>query len=199
MPDENDIIFSPQLDIEGIARWFVENLFGADFGAVAAGAASWWYVFSIVSFAVSALLLVGIVYSMIRYAQFAALEQEGLRAQERAYQAAHEGGGTRSDARWQQVRARVSTDNPDDWRLAILEADIMLDELLNTLGYAGESIADKLKGARPESFRSIEDAWEAHKVRNAVAHQGSDFALSKRVAQETVARFGRVFEEFAFV
>jgi len=71
----------------------------------------------------------------------------------------------------------------------------MLEELLESLGYVGATVADKLKTARPETFRSIEDAWEAHKVRNAVAHQGSGFALTKRIAQETVARFGRVFEE----
>jgi hypothetical protein len=156
--------------------------------------ASWWYVFSIISFACSAVLLFGIVYAMIRYSQLRELEQEGLREAERAWKEAHASSGENN--RWRQVEARVSSDDPNDWRLAIIEADIMLEELLDALGYQGDSIGDRLKTAHPESFRSIEDAWEAHKVRNAIAHQGSDFVLTKRAAQDAIARYKHVFEEF---
>ena len=201
MPDQNDIVFIPsfQLDVEGILSRLYILFTGYDGGIDGARevGANWWYLFSIVSFIFSALLLVGITYAMIRYSELRTREEARLREQERAFRLAQAAAG--ENARWQSVTAHISSDNPNDWRVAIVEADIMLDELLDSLGYAGATIADKLKAARPEAFRSIEDAWEAHKVRNAVAHRGSDFVLTKRVAQDTVTQYQHVFEEFTFV
>lgn len=159
-------------------------------------AADWWYIFSIASFAISVLLLLGIIYSMTRFSQLAEEEQETLRDAEHAYRSTHAAAG--EHARWPQILARVSSDDPNNWRLAIIEADIMLDELLDSLGHQGTSIGDRLKTVDPHSFRTIEDAWEAHKVRNAIAHRGSDFVLTKRAAQEAITRYRHVFEEFKF-
>lgn len=156
-----------------------------------------WYLFSIISFVFSAALLIGAVYSMIRFFQLRAEQDAALLEEERAFKASHAARG--EESRWQATLAHVSSDNPNDWRIAIVEADIMLEELLDSLGYVGATISDKLKTVRPEAFRGIEDAWEAHKVRNAIAHQGSDFVLTKRAVQETIARYQRVFEEFKFI
>jgi len=97
------------------------------------------------------------------------------------------------------VLKHISEQNPSEWRLAILEADIMLDEVLEGAGYLGTSIADRLKSAQHSPFNTIQDAWEAHKVRNEIAHVGSDFVLTKKVAGETITRFERVFREFGAI
>ena len=75
----------------------------------------------------------------------------------------------------------------------------MLEETLNNAGYVGQTLGEKLKGANPQSFRTVQDAWDAHKVRNDIAHVGSDFILTKRVAQETITKFERVFREFGVI
>jgi len=36
-------------------------------------------------------------------------------------------------------------------------------------------MGDKLKAVEKSDFNSIELAWEAHKARNMIAHEGSDF------------------------
>ena len=200
MPDENDIVVAPyQVDLEGLARFIYQHLidFEGDFPEFYDTVAGWWYLFSIGSFMLSTLFLMGIVYSMIRYEQLSHLEQEALREAERAYRQGSNGAA--EDSRWQQVLSHVSSENPNDWRLAIIEADIMLDELLNSLGFVGSSIGEKLKTANTASFASLQDAWDAHKVRNDIAHRGSDFVLTKRIAQDTIAQYKRVFEEFKFI
>jgi hypothetical protein len=83
--------------------------------------------------------------------------------------------------------------------VAIIEADIFLDETLNEAGYVGVSLGEKLKSANPQSFTTIQDAWEAHKVRNEIAHVGSDFILTRKIAQDTLLRFERVFREFGVI
>ena len=195
MPTENNIMFAPfQLNIEGMVSWVYTHLTGYNAIGLQESVSNWWYVFSIISFILSSLLLVGVVYAMIRFSELRQIEDAGLREAEQAYRQARM---TQEDnSRWQSVMAHASSESPNDWRVAIMEADIMLEELLNSLGYSGSTIADKLKIANPRAFRSIEDAWSAHKVRNAVAHRGSDFVLTKRATQETITQYQHVFEEF---
>lgn len=51
----------------------------------------------------------------------------------------------------------------------VLEADKVLDLALTELGYTG-SLADKLRKAGPR-FKNLQSVWEAHKLRNHLAHQ----------------------------
>jgi len=101
--------------------------------------------------------------------------------------------------RWSRVTEHISSMTDNDWKLAILEADIMLDEMLDRQGYHGESIGDKLKKVETADFDSINEAWEAHKIRNQIAHEGSAFMLSQRQARETVAMYEKVFKEFRMI
>ena len=103
------------------------------------------------------------------------------------------------NTRWQRVVAHISSDNSSDWRLAILECDIILDELLDHLGYIGGTIGDKLKNANTAHFRTLNMAWEAHKIRNAIAHEGQDFTLTQREARRIVGLYETVFREFDFI
>ena len=200
MPDENDIVYTTYgLDLERIIRFFYELFGGSDvsFESFASAAMRFWEVFSIISFALSALLLFGFIYAAVRYDQLKKEEAEYLAEEERTYKHVH--GSSTKSSRWQEVEGHISSDDPKDWRLAIIEADIMLEELLDSLGYVGVSIGDKLKTANVESFKTVQDAWDAHKVRNEIAHRGSDFVLTRRIATEAIAAFRRVFEEFKVI
>lgn len=101
--------------------------------------------------------------------------------------------------RWLRVEEHIHSLNASDWRLAILEADILLEDLLDYLGYQGISIGDKLKKVNPGDMRTLDDAWEAHKVRNRIAHDGAEFVISEYEAREVIARYRRVFDEFNFL
>jgi hypothetical protein len=96
------------------------------------------------------------------------------------------------------VRELANTTNESDWRLAILEADIMLNDLLKEQGYRGEGIGERLRDANPLQFATLDLAWQAHKVRNDIAHAARDFHLSQREANATIDLYRRVFEEFNF-
>jgi hypothetical protein len=143
------------------------------------------------------LFAVGTVYSMIRLRQ--------IRGEEKDYYDSHaEGASTTSgvalrNEKWERVERHMKSTNPNDWRLAILEADIMLDEMLSVLQYSGETMADKLKSVERSDFLTIDKAWEAHKVRNVIAHEGADFLLSDREAKRVIDLYREVFEEFHFV
>lgn len=51
----------------------------------------------------------------------------------------------------------------------IVDAEKILDAALTQLGYEG-SFGDKLKNAGPR-FSQLQSLWEAHKLRNRIAHE----------------------------
>ncbi len=95
--------------------------------------------------------------------------------------------------RWNIVVGYMEGNEEALWRIGILEANNLLDELLLDRGYIGITIADKLKQA---NFNTIDLAWSANKIRNRIAHDGSKFVLTDRMARNTLELYRSVFNEF---
>lgn len=107
--------------------------------------------------------------------------------------------GHHVNSRWQKILDHTNSTNPSDWRLAILECDIILDEMLTKMNYRGESLSDKLKAVEKSDFLSIDKAWEAHRVRNSIAHEGSNFLITDREAKRVIGLYEEVFKEFHYI
>lgn len=101
--------------------------------------------------------------------------------------------------RWDTVTAHIASKNPNDWKQAIIDADIMLDDILTRLGYQGDSVGEKLKRVNEGDMKHRQEAWDAHMVRNRIAHDGSAYDLNQVDAQHVVNMYKRVFEEFYFI
>lgn len=149
-----------------------------------------WLVVTALSVIVTIALLAVFINATIRFHQ-TRREEEALYATVHAAHAEVE----RDHSRWDHVRELVERPHENDWRQAIIEADIMLDDLLSQLGYAGESVGEKLKAVDPSRFHSLQHAWDAHKVRNQIAHSGSAFPLTERLAHRTIAQYEVVMRE----
>lgn len=99
---------------------------------------------------------------------------------------------------WDKLRERLLSDNPTDWRLAIIEADIYMDRQLDAKGWHGDTIGDKLKQLTPVELPSIQLAWEAHKVRNRIAHD-LDYILTMPEARRTLSYYEIVFRDLHLI
>jgi hypothetical protein len=164
-----------------------------DAGTIVSWIAYYWAWFTIVSLTFSAVFLVITIYAYrklhaIEHIVDAQYHTEGVLFEEK-----------RSNSRWAQVEKHLESENQNDWRLAIIEADIMLDELVKSMGYQGDSLGERLKGVEQSDFTTIDAAWEAHKVRNQIAHAGSDFILTQREARRVLALYRQVFQEFQYI
>ncbi|MCA9362212.1 hypothetical protein KC906_02460 [Candidatus Kaiserbacteria bacterium] len=153
-----------------------------------------WSIYTILAYIFSIILLVLYVYASTRKNLYVGLQTQKLRDAERLYDERYR--GTASSNRLKDVFTHIESENPNDWKLAIIEADIILDSVLKERGYPGTSLGERLKSLSSEQLSTLQDAWEAHKIRNRIAHDGADFVLTKRVAQETITRYQRVFNEF---
>ena len=151
------------------------------------------------SFPLSFFFLIGIVYCVERTKVIRLKEKEiyDLKV-ETSYEMVDKGDPNLTN-RWQHVLIHVESQNQNDWKQAILDADIILDEILTKMGYRGESVGEKLKRVEPADFKSLNEAWEAHKIRNRVAHDGSEFKLGQYEAKQTINLYKKVFEEFYYI
>ena len=196
MADENDIIFNQySVDIVAILRSVLEAVGTTDvtIEGVLGFLETLWGV-AVVSLLLLALLsLIGYIYAAIRFNQLAEVEYDGIRAMEAKYAELF---GGKKTSRFADIEAHVLSSNPNDWKLAIIEADIELEKILKGAGYPGSTLGEMLKAARSGSMQTIDDAWAAHLVRNKIAHQGADFVVTKKIAQETITQYRRVFAEF---
>jgi len=153
----------------------------------------WWQVYSVIAFIVSALLLYGIIYARIKLSELGAIYHKQLHHAEMEYKRLYERHSPNNKTA--KIDEHAASDNPNDWRLAIIEADILLDDMLDEHGFHGLTLGEKLKGASLMTLHSLDDAWSAHKVRNEIAHTGGDFILTKKIAHDTLARYRKVFAE----
>jgi len=106
--------------------------------------------------------------------------------------------GNKDSDTWIKIWNALSSSNPADWKVAILEADNLLEMMVTRMGYRGDGLGEKLKAIEPSDFNTLNDAWEAHKIRNKIAHQ-SNYDLTFKEAQLAIASYEKVFREFEFI
>lgn len=100
---------------------------------------------------------------------------------------------------WQGIMAHFASSNPNDWRVAIIDADVMLEELVTKLGYTGQGLGEKLTSIRVNDFPTLQSAWEAHKMRNIIAHSGASYNLTERQKEITRRHFEAVFRDAGII
>lgn len=154
----------------------------------------------------SLFFMIIISYTTIRILEIRKKEHEHLKEEIEEYahhQAEREKkkqeSGQPKNERWSRVLTHVFSPNPSDWKLAIIEADTMLEDLLTQLDFKGETIGDKLKSADREKFKSLTTAWEVHTVRNRIAHEGLDFVILQPEAKRIIALYEQIFRQYGFI
>lgn len=183
-----------QINVEYFFRKLYDLLYGAhgaaNYAALVAFLTSLWLWVTAIGYFIAVAGLFLIVYCTVRLFE--------LRQREEHYYATVIKGpepAQRANARWDHIQSLMASGEASKWREAIIEADIMLSDALYGRGYEGENVSEKLKSADPRTFRGLNDAWEAHKVRNQIAHEGSAFPLSEAIARRTIARFETALRE----
>jgi len=153
-----------------------------------------WSSYKIFATFFTLFLAFGAVYCIVRLRQIRVRERQEL-----GITAAPVTTEARVNADWVRILAHSESDNPNDWKQSIIDADVLLEKMVDTMGYEGENLGEKLKAIERSDFPTLDLAWEAHKVRNLIAHAGSDFVLTRREARRVIDLYRQVFEDFKFI
>ena len=97
--------------------------------------------------------------------------------------------------KWSEVENKLQSNYASDWKLAVISADSMLDKLIQSLGYKGDTMGERMKRIKPGQFSYLDDAWRVHKVRNFLAHD-ANYELSHQSAVRTIEIYRKIFKGF---
>ncbi|HEX7724143.1 MAG TPA: hypothetical protein VF438_00185 [Candidatus Paceibacterota bacterium] len=164
--------------------------------------AVWFVKFLVVlSFPVSLVFLIGIIYVVEQLKIIK--KKEALKYDvkvEPAFVDTTAGKGATHDftMRWKRLLDLLNSGNENDWKQAIIQADMMLQEMLAGLGYQGDGVGEMLKRVEAGEMKTLQTAWKAHIMRNTVAHE-SGHVLDHHTAVQTMHQFREVFEEFYYI
>ena len=95
---------------------------------------------------------------------------------------------------WAAIQEHFFTGGDNDLKVAILEADKVLDEALRTAGIQGSTLGDRLKKLDSSQLPDIDEVWDAHKLRNQIAHEG-DFKLKRDIAERALGIYEKALRE----
>lgn len=77
-------------------------------------------------------------------------------------------------------------------KMAVIEADKLLDNVLRSMMLPGETLGERLKMAAYK-YPKIKDVWNAHRLRNQLVHETS-FELSEREANRALNDFEKTLK-----
>ena len=99
---------------------------------------------------------------------------------------------------WKRVEERLAVGDDPHLKLAVIEADKVLDEVLKLSGFPGESMGDRLKSVNSAQLSNLNDIWHAHKLRNRIVHE-PDYDITKVEADVAVKIYARALEELGLL
>lgn len=91
-------------------------------------------------------------------------------------------------AKWEKVRVKLKSGNESEYKVAIIEADNIIDDLIARMKYTGENFTERLDNITPGQIENIEDLRKAHEIRNRIIHDET-FVLTKEEAEKTLGYF----------
>lgn len=78
---------------------------------------------------------------------------------------------------WTKIIERLEKGSLSEAKLAIIEADDLLNDVLKRMGYEGESLGERIEQLTPDIISNLTEVLEAHKIRNNIIYD-PDYRLS---------------------
>jgi len=95
---------------------------------------------------------------------------------------------------WMKTKGRLETGLESEYKLAVIESDSTLDEVLKKMGYAGDTIGERLEKINAAVLPSVEEVRNAHKIRNNIVHD-PDFRLSLDEAKKVIVIYEKALSD----
>ena len=101
--------------------------------------------------------------------------------------------------KWKDIKNKINSDSIEDWKEAIIMADSILDDIFSRIGYKMDGLGEKLKNIEPSDFASLQEVWDAYKVRSKIDREGAHFKISKEEAKSALAKYEKGLKELKYI
>lgn len=95
---------------------------------------------------------------------------------------------------WGNIVKRLESGDEANHKLAVIEADKLLDTVLKKLTIPGSTMGERLKSIPVSQLPSIDNVWKVHKLRNHLVHT-SEFVLTDNKAKQAIDIYKQAFIE----
>lgn len=108
------------------------------------------------------------------------------------------GSKNKMQKQWEEIRQYLKKGDPSLYKVAILEADKIANEILKGVGYDGNNMGERLAKVKPGQLDNLEDLQRAHQVRNRVIYE-KDFDVDRQMAEEIIVIYQKFLENLQFI
>lgn len=104
----------------------------------------------------------------------------------------------RSLRAWKQIQKRLKAGDANNLKMAVLEADRILDEILNLAGYPGKNLDERLENTTTAQIPNVGELRQVHKVRDRLVAE-PDFILTPDEAAIAINIYKKTFVELGLI
>lgn len=97
---------------------------------------------------------------------------------------------------WKKISKRLSGRRETDWKLAIIEADDLVNSLVKRMGYGAATFPERIKKMAEKDFPDLktDGILESHEIRRSISHD-QNFRLSNEQAKQALADYEKFLKE----
>lgn len=99
---------------------------------------------------------------------------------------------------WDKLKIKVATGDVSQFKLAIIEADGIIEKILKDMKLKGENMTEILNNINPNQIENIEDLKKAHLIRNQIVND-EKFELDKKATEEVMGIYEAFLVENEFM
>lgn len=107
-------------------------------------------------------------------------------------------GSRQSGKDWEKIIKRLDSGLESEYKLSVIDADNLLFDCLQTMGFSGTIMEEKLEKVSSVILSNIADVKEIHQVRNKIIHD-PDFKLSREDAKKILAIYEKSLSDLQMI
>jgi uncharacterized membrane protein len=153
----------------------------------------------ILSAVISIAFIIGSIYSWIEIQK---ISEAQAQSREEHFSRSQKKKDTKSNLNndhWNHVKGMFQSPDSTAWRMAVIDADAMLEDLITDLGFQEGNFGDKLKAMQQAGVPWVQSAWDVHLLRNRLAHEGSKYPLNNREAYQAFKVYESIFQNTGYL
>ena len=96
------------------------------------------------------------------------------------------------------IENSLTKENRQSYNMSVVEGDKLLDKALMEMGLSGRTMGERLKKCGKEKFSQTNAVWNAHKLRNQIAHEPG-FKLEYHQAKHALAVYKQALRDLGAI
>lgn len=100
-------------------------------------------------------------------------------------------------AKFLEIENKFKKENPASYITTVINADKLLDKAMMEMGLPGKTMGERLK-KNGDKFTNLNGVWQAHKLRNAIAHE-PDVEVSYKRAHNALSIYKQALKDLGAI